>query len=301
MSSVLPPTPRNPLFVPGHRPERFAKARQTGADLVIIDLEDAVAPQDKDTARQAVTAWLDSEAAHAPGSPVWLRVNGADTPWFDADAALLAHAGLAGAVCPKADGAAPLAALRLAAGRELPLIPLIETAVGIAALEQIARTPGVWALAFGAIDFQVDLGIQASTDDGSDMGEELLFFRSRIVLASRLAGLAAPIDGVCTRLDDVPALERGAARARRLGFGGKLCIHPSQVAPCRAAFSPTAAQQAWAQRVLDAAAQAGGAAVAVDGKMVDLPVMRQAQAIVAAALRDVARSDARDRAPSIPL
>ncbi|MBP6898687.1 MAG: CoA ester lyase [Burkholderiaceae bacterium] len=298
MPAALPPTPRNPLFVPGHRPERFAKARQTGADLVIIDLEDAVAPQDKDGARQTIAAWLDSDAARAPGCPVWLRVNGADTPWFDADAALLAHPGLAGAVCPKADGAAPLAALRQAAARELPLIPLIETAAGIAALDAIAATPGVWALAFGAIDFQVDLGIQASDDD---MGEELLFFRSRIVLASRLAGLAAPIDGVCTRLDDPQALALAAARARRLGFGGKLCIHPSQVAPCRAAFSPTATQQAWAQRVLDAAAQAGGAAVAVDGKMVDLPVMRQAQAIVAAAARDLAGDPAGEGGPPIPL
>ena len=150
---------------------------------------------------------------------------------------------------------------------------LIESAAGYDAMRTLASAPGVERLVFGSIDFQVDLGI-----DGE--GDELLMFRSQMVLVSKLAGLRAPVDGVSTAIDDAEALRADAERARRLGFGAKLCIHPKQVAIVERAFAPSEAEREWARRVLDAAARAKGGVVAVDGRMVDKPVMLRARAIL---------------------
>jgi citrate lyase subunit beta / citryl-CoA lyase len=155
------------------------------------------------------------------------------------------------------------------------LLPLVETARGIDRLDGIAAVPGVQRLVFGTIDFQADLDIEGD-------GPELLFFRSRIVLASRLAGLQPPVDGVSTAIDDPARIEADALQARRFGFGGKLCIHPKQVAIVNRGFSPTPTQVDWARRVIDADAASGGAPVTVDGKMVDRPVVLKAQAVLRA-------------------
>jgi citrate lyase subunit beta/citryl-CoA lyase len=256
---------RSYLFVPGDRPERFAKACASGAHAVIVDLEDAVAPEQKAAARTALANWLN------PQQPVLVRINAADTAWFGEDCTLAGRPGVAGIMLPKAERLADLEALRTAGAAAV--LPLIETAVGYDQARALASAPGVQRLVFGSIDFQLDLGI-----DGEE--EELLAFRSGLVLASRLAGVAAPVDGVSTALDDPAQLAADATRARRLGFGGKLCIHPKQVPGVNAAFSPSAQDVRWAQRVLEAAAGANGAAVAVDGKMVDRPVLLRAQAIV---------------------
>ncbi len=257
---------RSLLFVPGSRPDRFDKALAAGAGAVVVDLEDAVPPADKDRARAALRDWL------APQRPVIVRINGADTAWFPDDLALCAHPGVAAVMLPKAERAADLAEVRTAGARAL--LPLVESATGLAAARALAREPGVQRLAFGSIDFQVDLGMRDALED------ELLHFRSELVLASRLAGLQAPVDGVSTAIDDAERLSEDVLRARRLGFGGKLCIHPRQVEAVERLFAPSPAERAWAQRVLDAAAAAGGAAIAVDGKMVDKPVILRAQAIV---------------------
>lgn len=262
-------TARSYLFVPGDRPERFAKAQASGADAVVLDLEDAVAPAAKEAARQAVSDWLD-----AGRGPVVLRINAIGTPWFAVDLALTARPDVAAVIVPKAERARDLARVR-AASPSTPLLPLIETAAGIERLREVAAAPGVQRLVFGSIDLQLDLGI-----DGD--GDELLYFRSQLVLASRLAGLTAPVDGVCTALDDPETLRAEALRARRFGFGAKLCIHPRQVAGVNDAFSPSAVELAWARRVVDVAERSGGAAVAVDGRMVDLPVLRRAQALLQA-------------------
>ncbi len=267
--------PRSYLFVPADRPERFAKALACGADAVIVDLEDAVAPAAKHAAREALARWLNS--FDGDGATLLVRTNAPGTEWFDADLALLRAApprALAALILPKAERAAELDhAHRVSGG--LPLVPLIETAAGFDHLRELAQAPGVQRLAFGSIDFQLDLGI-----DESDDGTELLFFRSQIVLASRLAALAAPIDGVTTTLDDTERITRDARAARRLGFGAKLCIHPKQVATVQAAFTPSAAELDWARRVLDAVERAGGAAVAVDGRMVDRPVELRARQLL---------------------
>lgn len=260
---------RSYLFVPADRPERIAKAFAAGADAVIADLEDAVAPDLKLAARAALANAL------APARPVWVRINGADTPWFEDDLAACAAPGVAGIVLPKAERADDLAAIAARLGADKPVLALIETARGMADAEAIAACPAVRRLVFGSIDFQVDLGIEGD-------GDELLFFRSRLVLVSRLAELDAPVDGVTVRFDDPAAALADARRARREGFGGKLCIHPRQIEAVNAAFSPSADEVAWAARVV-AAAAAGGGAVALDGKMIDKPVLTKAERILSKA------------------
>jgi citrate lyase subunit beta/citryl-CoA lyase len=163
--------------------------------------------------------------------------------------------------------------MRSRAHRALQVLPIVETARGIAGLNALCGAQGVLRVAFGTLDFQVDMGI-----DGD--GEELDAFRSQIVLASRLAGIAAPVDGVSTVFDDAKVLEHEARRGRRFGYGGKLCIHPKQIAPVHRAYAWSEEERAWAQRVLDAVQASGGAAVALDGKMVDMPVILKARRIL---------------------
>lgn len=283
MSSASTPRPpaRSLLFVPGHQPARFDKACASGADAVVLDLEDAVPPERKDEARAQVGEWLAARRDGAAAPVIGVRINAADTPWHAADVELCARAGIEALMLPKAEDAAVLRAIATA----LPaaaLWPLIETARGIDRLAGIASAMHVQRLVFGSIDFQADLDIEA--DDEGD-GHELLFYRSQIVLASRLAGLQAPVDGVSTAIDQSSRLEAEARRARALGFGAKLCIHPKQVASVNQGFSPVPERVAWAKRVLAADAASGGAPVAVDGKMVDRPVVLKAQAVLRAASR----------------
>lgn len=261
-------TPRSYLFVPGDRPERFQKALAAGADAVIIDLEDAVAPAAKQAARAAVSTWLQQ----AGQGPLVVRVNSAQTEDHAEDLRLCAHPAVQAIMVPKAEDPGLLACVATVAPGKA-LLPLIESAHGLDAARQLATVPGVARLVFGSIDFQADLGIEGDDD-------ELLAFRSHLVLVSRLAGLAAPVDGVTTALDDDQAVLRDTLRARRLGFGAKLCIHPKQVAPVHQAFAPTPAELDWARRVLAAAEASGGATVAVDGKMVDAPVLLRARRLM---------------------
>ena len=266
------PVARSYLYVPGNRPDRFDKACAAGADSVIIDLEDAVPPAQKDAARAALSAWLSADKA------ILVRVNAEGSEWFGRDLAACDAAGVTGVILPKAEKIGD-GVVALCSRKGVALYPLIETAAGMAQAEAVAATPCVQRLMFGTIDFQFELGI-----DGD--GDELLAFRSRLVLASRLAGIQSPVDGPCTSWEDSELLLADARRARRMGFGGKLCIHPRQVAHVNAAFAPTAEELAWAGRVVAAAAESKGAAVAMDGRMIDRPVILKAEQIVReAALR----------------
>ncbi|BET09982.1 HpcH/HpaI aldolase/citrate lyase family protein [Pandoraea sputorum] len=268
------PVIRSWLFVPGNRPERFDKACASGADAVILDLEDAVPPADKLTARAQVVQWL-MALSPATSIPVYVRINAASTPWFAEDVAALAGlTQLGGLVVPKTEDAGTLARVAKSAAQSLQLVPLIETAQAFAVLGEIATAPRVDRLMFGTIDFQLDIGIEGDAD-------ELLYFRSQITLASRIAGIAAPVDGVTTVLDDPASIEAATRRARALGFRGKLCIHPRQVAPVHAAFAWRDDEIAWAERVVAAANASAGAAVALDGKMIDAPVIAKANEILA--------------------
>lgn len=266
------PPHRSYLFVPGNRPERFDKAFASGADVVIIDLEDAVPPDQKGNARATVAGWLDA------ARPVVLRINAADTRWFDDDRTLCRRAGVAAVMLAKAEHVDDLVAL----GGGTPIVPLIESAAGFDNLRAIAAVPGVQRLAFGAIDFQLDMNMLALFD-------EMLPFRSQLVLASRLANLQAPIDSPSTAIDALDEVAAEAQCARRLGFGGKLCIHPKQIACVNASFSPSDAEVAWAQRVLEFNLKVAGAAFSLDGKMVDKPVLLRAEAIMRDAAVQVAR------------
>jgi citrate lyase subunit beta/citryl-CoA lyase len=269
--AILRVTDRSYLFVPGNRADRFAAACNAGADVVLIDLEDAVAPAAKADARQAAAAWLRGSVG------AWLRINGADTPSFAEDLSLLTLPGLGGVMLAKAEEPESIAAIRRAAP-SVPVIPLLESARGLWNIMALASAPGVIRLAFGAVDFQLDLGIDGERD-------ELLMARSQLVLASRVAGRLPPVDGVTMALDDEEALARDVAYARRLGFGGKLCVHPRQVATINEGFRPSAAEVRWARRVVAASAESGDNACRLDGKLVDRPVIDRARAILQAADR----------------
>ncbi|WP_423394076.1 HpcH/HpaI aldolase/citrate lyase family protein [Burkholderia sp. LMG 21824] len=260
--------PKTYLFVPGNCPERFDKACAAGADAVILDLEDAVAPAAKSQARDAVASWL-KKGGHA-----YVRVNAADTPWYQEDAAALrGMLNLRGIVVPKAERAAALSELSKEVDDNIALLPLIETAAAFADLVTLARTPKVERLMFGTIDFQVDTGIQGD-------GDELVYFRSQLTLASRIAGIAPPVDGVTAVIDDPELLRLDTIRARNLGFRGKLCIHPKQLEHVYAAFRPAPEEVEWAQRVMSAIKGSDGSAISVDGKMVDAPVIAKARDIL---------------------
>ncbi|KRA66668.1 MULTISPECIES: CoA ester lyase [Rhizobium/Agrobacterium group] len=254
-----------PLFVPGNRPERFMKAAASGADAVIVDLEDAVAPDAKETARAALDVSFTDR-------PVFLRINGEGTPWHADDLKAAATLPLGGIIVPKAELGGDLAAL--AAISHVPVMALIETARGLAEARQIASLAGVERLIFGSVDFCADLGCAHTR-------EALLCARSELVLASRLAGLAAPVDGVTTVIEDAELVTTDARHACDLGFGGKLAIHPKQVGPILAGFRPVAREIDWANKVL----VSGDGAVSVDGAMVDEPVRIRARAILARAAR----------------
>lgn len=260
--------PRSYLFVPGNRPDRYAKAIAAGADAVIVDLEDAVPPEDKLAARAALAAWL------SPEHPVLIRVNGAESQWFREDLPLCETPGVAGLLLPKAENVEDIRILAGHCAASTPILALIETARGFWNAHALAQAPKVQRFVFGSIDFQLDLGIEGEE-------EELLYFRSQLVLISRVAALAPPVDGVTTAIDNADRIRGDTLRARRLGFGAKLCIHPKQVNVVNECFEPSAQEETWARRIVEAAEAVHGAAVSVDGKMVDRPVIARAEAILA--------------------
>lgn len=273
------PFERSYLFVPGDRPERFAKALASGADRVILDLEDAVQPGAKEGAREAVVRWLHA-AGDADRSRVVLRINGAETPWHADDVtALRASHAAVDVMLPKSETADIIETVHGRTGASLLL--LVETVAGLVHLRRIAACAGVARIAFGSVDFCNDAGIEGEH-------EELDFVRSQLVIESRFADLAAPIDGVTLALDDDERIRRDVARGRRFGFGAKLCIHPKQVRAVNAGFSPGADELAWARRVLAASESAGGrGAISVDGKLVDKPLLDKAHRLLA---QDAAQS-----------
>jgi citrate lyase subunit beta/citryl-CoA lyase len=265
------------LFVPATRPDRYGKALASGADVVVIDLEDAVAPDEKESARIKLGQGLDSLDRAALARLV-VRVNAAGTPWHAEDAAVLGQwtsRGVAGAMVPKAESPQELARLSATLDRAARLLPLVESVQGLDCADLLARAPQVARLAFGHLDFQLDAGMQCAGDEAP-----LQPVRTALVLASRRAGIAAPVDGVTVAKDDRAACERDALRARQGGFGGKLCIHPAQVPWVNATFSPSAEEVAWARRVLERAHELQAGAFALEGRMIDAPVLAAARRVL---------------------
>ena len=301
----MTPAPRSYLFVPGDRPERYAKALASGADAIVLDLEDAVAPAAKPAARAAIAAWL---ASSPDAHRAVVRINDESTPWFADDLRMLAAArgrwqvsgvtdttavsgsgfgaadGGPAVMCPKAERIETLAALR-AQCPQAAVLALIESARGVLAAPVLAAAPGVQRLVFGTLDYALDLDLDL---DAWPEPIALDAAATAIALASRAAGLAAPVAGVTVQIDDETRLRSDLARARALGFGAKLCIHPRQIAGVHAALSPSADDIAWARRVMTAVDGADGASgppgvLQLDGRMVDRPVIERARRLLARA------------------
>lgn len=264
------------LFVPGHRADRFEKALAAGADVVIIDLEDAVGAEHKQAARESAFAALTDNRRIRTA----VRINPVDDPGRVADLDMLASvvaadtSRLTGVLIPKAEDPADLAAVSARLGDDVPLVPLVETAAGLAAAEDLARASQVVRLAFGAIDFGVD--VDATSETIIDHA------RCEIVLASRRAGLAAPLDSPHPEFRDLDVVRHRAVASRSLGFGGQLCIHPAQIDVVASCFRPTAEDVAWAEKVV---ALGDGSATQLEGQMVDRPIFARAMAILERARR----------------
>ena len=264
---------RSFLFVPANRPERFAKALASGADAVILDLEDSVPLDGKAEARDAIRqAWPQLQQA---ACAVVIRINSPDTEWGQQDlSGLQGLSGLAGIMVPKCEGAHNLQRVAQAfAG--VPSLPIIESALGYLALREIAQAPQVGRLVVGHIDFLADTGMNVGEDQ-----RELDSLRFEVAMCTRLGKLAPAVDGVTVSVDDEALIRADTERALRFGFGAKLCIHPRQVPVVHATLAPTPTQIEWAQRVLAAMQASNGSAAQLDGKMVDLPVVLQAQRLL---------------------
>jgi citrate lyase subunit beta/citryl-CoA lyase len=266
--------PRSYLFVPGHRADRFDKALASGADAVVLDLEDAVAPPDKEGAREALARYM-AAADEATRQRLVVRINDEHTLWFDDDLALLAAANAPAVMLPKAETVATLARVRSACPG-IDVLALIESARGVLNAEALAAAEGVQRLVFGTLDFALDLDL---VDDPAAGPVGLDAAASRLAWASRAAALPLPVAGVTADIHDPAILRADFARARAHGFGAKLCIHPKQVAWVHEALRPTEAEVEWAQRVLAAAASTQGA-VQLDGRMVDRPVVERARRLL---------------------
>lgn len=263
---------RSWLFVPATRPDRFAKAATSGADRVILDLEDAVAPSEKADARRGLRG-----ATIPRDVPVYVRVNSALTPWFEEDLAAARSLAIRGVLLPKADGAAQVERAVAGIGPQHTIVPIIETAAGLWNVLDVARSPRVERLIFGALDFTLDTGIH-DRDGAFDS------VRTRIVVASRVACIAPPVDLVTLAIDDEDLLRRHADRGHSFGFGGKLCIHPKQIPITNNAFRPSEDELAWARAVLaELSARDGTAVFAYRGELVDRPVIERARQLLATA------------------
>jgi citrate lyase subunit beta/citryl-CoA lyase len=284
---------RSFLFAPGNVARRVEKALTLDADAVILDLEDSVGASDKAATRAPV--------AQALGRPrrgrAYVRVNAPASAFCYRDLVETVRAGLDGIVVPKIESAADLHAvdwLLASLEREqgmaegsVDLMPIIETASGVQRIDRILQARslrpyrGAWRVkrvAFGAADYANDLGLSPTLDES-----ELADARSRLVLSSRAAGMENPIDSPWFHFKEAEAFARALERSRRSGFQGRLCVHPDQIAPVNAAYLPSAAEIAAAERIVNAFRDAearGAAAIQVDGQMIDYPVAHRAQALL---------------------
>lgn len=285
MAERFPPC-RSLLFVPGDRPDRCDKAMVAGADAVCVDLEDAVGPAAKAGARDAVVAflarWQEPAATGADPdqrrrAPVIVRVNDPDSAEGERDAASLTGGPRPDAfMIPKVTDAREIVTAQRLLGGDIPLFPIIETAAGLENAVQIgAASPAVAALMFGGFDLSAELGAEPEW-------EPLLYARSRVVHAAALSGLDT-IDMPSRDFRDVTRLRAEAEKARRLGFTGKVAIHPAQIPVIHDVFTPSAEEVEEARRIVEADRTAGGGAVSLDGRMVDRPVVEAARRVLARA------------------
>jgi citrate lyase subunit beta / citryl-CoA lyase len=277
---------RSLLFVPGTRADRFDRALASGAEAVILDLEDSVAPADKASARAAAHRWL------AAGQRAVVRVNAVGTPWHADDLRMAAAVGCP-VLLPKADTVEAIADVRASLPEQCALLALVETARGVRDVAALCDSRSIDRVAFGSVDFAVELGLDPVTASAT-----LGYARSALVVASAAAGLPPPLDGVTTAVDAPAQLAADVRNAVSIGFGGKLAIHPRQVAVINHAWTPAPALVSWAERVIAAVTSPTDAlrdyqsgeptevtlgVTTVDGQMVDLPLITRARRILSRA------------------
>lgn len=288
MPATVPPgATRSYLFVPGNRPERFAKALASGADALILDLEDSVPAAEKELAREAVTHWLESVAAPLP---IWIRVNPASSPWHHDDLQLLLRAGPTGLMLPKCEGAGDLlrfdvsiGEIELAAGRPPGSVQVLviatESARALQRIHTFDRTlPRLAGILWGAEDLAASLGLRSLRDRQGHYLSPALQARDAALLASHACGVAA-IDAVYTGLDDPQGLAEETQAHAALGFTAKAAIHPTQIAVIHQALQPSPDDVAWAAEVIAELENGAKASGRVHGAMVDLPHLKAAQRI----------------------
>lgn len=246
-----------PLFVPATRPERFAKAAASGADAVIIDLEDAVAPEDKECARNEVLR------LNNLGLPTILRINDRSTHWYIADLKCAKTANLSAVLLPKVETADDVHSVHLITGH--PIIALIETIAALDYIEEIAQAPGLVQFALGTMDLAADLECAPDSRLMDVVRMDLLKYSARY-------DLAMPLDGVCLSIHDTDRLIAEARDIAHNGFGGRMLIHPAQICPTATGLMPSDAILTEARKI----AQSDGGSGSINGKMVDAPVRRSA-------------------------
>jgi citrate lyase subunit beta/citryl-CoA lyase len=276
-------TARSFLFVPGSEERKLVRALESDADAVVVDLEDAVAPGEKAAAR-ALTARVVGEVE--TNAVRLVRVNAVGTEWHDADVASVEATEADGIVLPKATAAAATA---VGARIDLPVVAIVETAAGLRDAFAIASHASVGVLMLGAVDLGLDLGLEPRED-----ALEILFARSSLVVDSAAAGIRAPVDRVWVDVRDLAGLARDCAVARSLGFRAKALVHPDQIAPTHAAFAPSNEELQRAREIVAAyerAAADGRGVVALDGEMIDAPVVERARELLSDEKRSVLHAE----------
>lgn len=267
---------RSALYVPGDAPDKLRKAVDRGADELIVDLEDAVAPANKALARDVVFAWL--EGIEKTDVKIWVRINAGADRFLDVDAVAECEE-LEGFVVAKTESADEIVALDAhltQLGSKAKLVPLLESANAVLSAREIAAAPRVERLQVGEADLRADVGVTPGDDE-----RELLFSRSFVVFASSAAGIAPPIAPVSTEFRDLEAYRASTEALARMGFVGRACIHPAQAAVANEVFTPSEEKVAWAREVIEALENAGsGVAVDSRGRMLDEAVARQARLVL---------------------
>ena len=260
------------LFVPATRIDRVAKAFASGTDAVIVDLEDAVAGVDKAEARKALRSYYDSNDYHS----IWVRINQTGSTDFEEDLKICHQMpNLAGLILPKAEQAADIEKVHNAT--DLPIIALIETALGLYQVDSIAKAAGLLAFSYGFLDLCNDLQVQVGTAAADIIANQI---RYQLLLNSKVHNLLAPIDTVYTDFNDDEGLNQRVQLWSQMGMSGMLCIHPKQVAVVQQSLQPTDAEIDFARRVVEKYQYSGQAVFKIDGNMVDAPVIERCRQLL---------------------
>jgi citrate lyase subunit beta/citryl-CoA lyase/(S)-citramalyl-CoA lyase len=255
------------LFVPATRMDRVAKAFASGADAVIVDLEDAVAPEEKKKSRKALQEYYDSQDYH----PIWVRINQAASADFEEDLKICQQMpNLAGVILPKAQQASDIEYVHNSTG--LSVIALVENAIGLYQIDSMAKASGLVAFSYGFLDLCNDLQVQVGTAAADIIANQI---RYQLLLTSKVHQLFAPIDSVYTDFNDDKGLGQRVQLWSQMGMSGMLCIHPKQVAIVQQALQPSDAEIEFAKRVVEEYKRSGQAVFKINGNMVDTPVIQR--------------------------